>query len=204
MIMNKRTFKGLAAIVALFSASMVNAAIVSLTPSSQTANNTDTFNLTLHGTEFTNDVSFLNMTLTWDSNLLQLNTSDAQISAAATTALFDMGSFFSLIDSTAGSLTLAFDTPFGVPVVTTPSGIFDFLTLEFEAVSLAVTTATVTAAVGVQGGWLDGSNSPFTASYNDAQVSLNAVPVPAAVWLFGSGLIGLAGIARRSATIPAA
>lgn len=29
--------------------------------------------------------------------------------------------------------------------------------------------------------------------------SLSAVPVPAAVWLFGSGLIGLAGIARRKA-----
>lgn len=28
-------------------------------------------------------------------------------------------------------------------------------------------------------------------------VSLTAIPVPAAVWLFGSGLLGLAGIARR-------
>ena len=28
-------------------------------------------------------------------------------------------------------------------------------------------------------------------------VSVSAVPVPAAVWLFGSGLIGLAGFARR-------
>lgn len=36
--------------------------------------------------------------------------------------------------------------------------------------------------------------APFS---HDAQVNLTAVPVPAAVWLFGSGLIGLVGIARR-------
>jgi hypothetical protein len=30
-------------------------------------------------------------------------------------------------------------------------------------------------------------------------VSLTAVPVPAAVWLFGSGLVGLVGVARRKA-----
>ncbi len=31
----------------------------------------------------------------------------------------------------------------------------------------------------------------------DLRVELTAVPVPAAVWLFGSGLIGLVGVARR-------
>lgn len=34
-------------------------------------------------------------------------------------------------------------------------------------------------------------------SSNLATVSVSAVPVPAAVWLFGSGLIGLIGFARR-------
>ncbi len=34
-------------------------------------------------------------------------------------------------------------------------------------------------------------------NYIGAQIEIEAVPVPAAVWLFGSGLIGLAGIARR-------
>ena len=29
---------------------------------------------------------------------------------------------------------------------------------------------------------------------------VNAVPVPATVWLFGSGLIGLVGVARRKKT----
>ena len=36
-----------------------------------------------------------------------------------------------------------------------------------------------------------------TFSWSSSTVS--AVPVPAAVWLFGSGLVGLAGVARRSA-----
>lgn len=31
----------------------------------------------------------------------------------------------------------------------------------------------------------------------DANVDLSAVPVPAAVWLFGSGVVGLVGLARR-------
>lgn len=35
-----------------------------------------------------------------------------------------------------------------------------------------------------------------TSSYN-VQASIEPVPVPAALWLFGSGLIGLAGFARR-------
>jgi hypothetical protein len=31
----------------------------------------------------------------------------------------------------------------------------------------------------------------------EGAVAMPAVPVPAAIWLFGSGLIGLVGIARR-------
>lgn len=38
----------------------------------------------------------------------------------------------------------------------------------------------------------------FDSMYGEwTTVSLTAVPVPAAVWLFGSGLLGLVGIARR-------
>ena len=33
---------------------------------------------------------------------------------------------------------------------------------------------------------------------DDASLTIQAVPVPAAVWLFGSGLIGLLGVARRA------
>jgi hypothetical protein len=39
----------------------------------------------------------------------------------------------------------------------------------------------------------DGGNYPFISG----SVEPNVVPVPAAVWLFGSGLIGLLGVAKR-------
>ena len=121
---------GLSTLVAV---SLVNAATVSLTPSPQTVSVGDTFNITASGTDFTNDVGFLDMTLTWDTNFLTLNTTDATISSDATALGFILNPPFTTIDSsTPGSLFLSLDTPFGSPVITTPSGTLDFFTLEFR------------------------------------------------------------------------
>ena len=43
----------------------------------------------------------------------------------------------------------------------------------------------------------DDSSNPNFVSGTWVNYSVAAVPVPAAVWLFGSGLLGLAGVARR-------
>jgi len=40
---------------------------------------------------------------------------------------------------------------------------------------------------------------PFPGQAPSFQGTVSAVPVPAAVWLFGSGLLGLVGVARRKA-----
>lgn len=66
-----------------------------------------------------------------------------------------------------------------------------------------VTNATINVAEAAIGGtwsaW-DGVNPPydFTNDYEGAVVNpVSAIPVPAAIWLFGSGVVGLAGVARR-------
>jgi len=52
-------------------------------------------------------------------------------------------------------------------------------------------------AGGIRDGYGDAFNT-LSMSFSDAAgITPNIIPVPAAVWLFGSGLIGLIGIARR-------
>ncbi|MGD8630956.1 MAG: VPLPA-CTERM sorting domain-containing protein [Gammaproteobacteria bacterium] len=46
-------------------------------------------------------------------------------------------------------------------------------------------------------GILFGSGSVLSGLWDVNSFNTTVVPVPAAVWLFGSGLIGLAGVARR-------
>jgi len=43
----------------------------------------------------------------------------------------------------------------------------------------------------------DGGFDPTNKGYKSEGLAVTSVPVPAAVWLFGSGLLGLVGMARR-------
>ena len=67
-------------------------------------------------------------------------------------------------------------------------------TIEFTAVgegttSLVLTDSTVNP-------WA-GNGVPIHPSFLEGNLTVSAVPVPAAMWLFCSGLIGLASVAKR-------
>jgi hypothetical protein len=47
----------------------------------------------------------------------------------------------------------------------------------------------------------DGTPAGGSIFWDDASLEVSAVPVPAAVWLFGSGLLGLVGVARRKSRV---
>ena len=57
-------------------------------------------------------------------------------------------------------------------------------------------TGTLVSVGNVGSAWTPFDGTPYTEVYNVA-ITPSAIPVPAAVWLFGSGLLGLVGVARR-------
>jgi hypothetical protein len=106
----------------------------------------------------------------------------------------------SYVIGTGGSASLtAFDPVSGFIVI-------DGWTLDIDTLSIDAKTSSALDLSGTGTLWKAGytetnanwSFSAETASNYSMHIA-TVVPVPAAVWLFGSGLIGLAGIARRKA-----
>jgi len=79
-----------------------------------------------------------------------------------------------------------------------PQGLTPAFTLTGSALVAAGTgmwTGTLVSAGNIGTAWGSSfQNTQFSEVYD---VTVSAVPVPAAVWLFGSGLLGLVGVARR-------
>jgi len=70
---------------------------------------------------------------------------------------------------------------------------FDIIDLSLNAIGAAGTATDITFE-DVFGGWSLGG---VPVDYVAGQVAVTTVPEPAAAWLFGSGLIGLVGVAKR-------
>lgn len=58
-------------------------------------------------------------------------------------------------------------------------------------------TGQLVAAGNMGAEWQDFEGTQYSERYDLSIVNTSVVPVPASVWLFGSGLIGLIGVARR-------
>jgi hypothetical protein len=71
-------------------------------------------------------------------------------------------------------------------------------TLQFKALALGQTPLTLADNNSPAGPFFDVAAKQVTMNYQNAHV--NVVPIPAAVWLFGSGLLGLLSVARRRAS----
>ena len=188
--MKKKIIFGLMGFVSLVAASVANAATVSLTPSVNNIALGDTLTLTVQGTDFINDVSSGSVLVTWDAAQLTMTSSLADIAGSASANGFPLD--FGVNTLVPGQLSATYAS---LGTVAGPT--FDFFSINFVA-NPPPGTDTVSIGAGLFGDWQDGAGVSITGViYNGATVNVSAVPVPAAVWLFGSGLLGLVGVARR-------
>lgn len=175
-----------------FGATAVQAATITIDPLDSSVMPGATFDVTIVGldfTEFAGGTIGGGFSLAWDSSVLMLDS--VNLSFAGDQLFGQAGT----VDNVAGTLLNADVTSFnGVTAFD-----FDIAVLTFTAVGLGSTALDLSIGLFDNGSeriWADSSG------FNDTMPlfvdgSVNVIPIPAAVWLFGSGLIGLIGVARR-------
>lgn len=176
----------------LFSGHLSAATITWDSPTTN-VNTNDIFTVNVVGNNFLSNVNGGGVNILWDPTILNV------LSISINETVWDFGGF----GISTGTIDNQNGTVDGIMVNTLSNviGSFDIASIQFQAVGLGTSTLALTEYV--LNPWASGG-SRINPDFVDASVSvetlITAVPVPAAVWLFGSGLIGLVGLvglARR-------
>lgn len=192
--MYQRTLKAITALAVLgLTAGQSMAATVGLVEVNPIeTNGAATLDLQLVGTDFASPgVDGGAFTFSWDPSILQYT------ATTVASPPWDPGGFVNDANAASGVVDYVFTTY-------TPGGglfpNFDIATISFNVIGAVGTSTAITFADSAFGGFVAPGSVPVAVTYVDALVSVtaSAVPVPAAVWLFGTGLLGLAGVARRN------
>jgi hypothetical protein len=173
----------------------VSAATVGFNTSLATVNPGDSFSLTVQGSGFDTIVGG-GLNLSFNSSVLQINS--VTINQSVFEFYIGHGTEEGILDNSFGQLlNTSFNSFFGA------AGNFDIMDISFTAVGVGLSNL----ALSESGLWVFADE--FGGYYGDqvtfdpasVNVVLTTVPVPAAVWLFGSGLIGLIGVAKRRSSL---
>jgi hypothetical protein len=199
---NKMTHKIITGILGLFficAVSLSNAATVSVLPSSLDLFPGQTIILPVTGSGFANLVTSGSITLTWDSTLLNLETTpnDAAAQGVLNTGFARITTF----NLSPGQLDFSASV---IPGALAIGPDFDFINLIFTVIGASSTASRIDILAGPDGAWQDQSFQDYAdVTYLGSTITdtvFPAVPVTSAVWLFGSGLLGLVGVARCKKT----
>ncbi|BAZ94310.1 ornithine/acetylornithine aminotransferase [Thiohalobacter thiocyanaticus] len=184
----KTSIRFLSMLAALFTAT-ANAASISLSPQTTQAAPGDSLSFDLL-IDFSGDPTFGGaIDFFFDNSLLSFQ----GFTTATTTLVLDPAYDRSPDPVSSGLEGLAFGSDSGLEAGIVGTLTFQALAAGDTALTMAVTTDPL------KGGdfYSAVTYQQQAVTFLGSQVEVSAVPVPAAVWLFGSGLIGLAGIARR-------
>jgi len=154
----------------------------------------DSFTVLISGSGFANGTVGGGLSVAWDPNRLSLVGYDTSVFPG------DMlvTNSTTVLDAPAGTLS---NLDFGSfdPVLLSD---FDLVALSFTALAPGVSPINLSIGHYTLGGaalWFDSNYTQLDPVFAAGQVTI--VPVPAALWLMGSGLLWLAGIARRKHSV---
>ena len=208
--MNNMIKNSLVGAVSMLAMTGVNASIISVDPISQIVQPGSSFSATVQAdfSDVAAGASGGGFRVTWDTSLLTLNAGASNESAAISGSRLgqffnnggDAGFSITTVDAAAGTLDYSFTTcPLAFPCDTL--SVFDVYDLTFDVNPNASGSTPLGLGIdAINDPWLLGSNglpASVDPTYVGATVVVSGVPVPASVWLFGSGLLGLIGVARR-------
>lgn len=166
--------------------SSAHANVVSVSPFDQTVNLSDVFTIDIVASGFTTPVDAGGLNISFDSSVI----SPVLVSAPDQYAVF-ASSWNTNFQPVLSGNTLQ-DAFFFAD--SAPSGDFDIMTITFEAIATGDSSIVITESLlnPFAGGGL-----ALPVEFVNGNVSVSAVPVPAAIWLLASGMLGLGAVARR-------
>jgi len=173
--------------ISCFLSGYVQAATISLEPAPASLGVGDIFSLDIIGTDFVDNPDGGGVNLFYDGTIINV------LSVSIDETVWDFGA----TGISQGVIDNAFGTVNGVMVNawSDVGASFTVATVEFQAVGEGVSSLAMNEFKSNP--WA-GAGNPIVPDFLASSVTVGAVvPVPAAVWLFSSGLIGLVGVARR-------
>ena len=183
----KKLYKKLFIIASVLLSQQVSAATITWNVPDYSAGLNDVFTLDVIGTGFVGNVDGGGVNISYDATVLNV------LSVSIDENIWDLGAGISTgtIDNSVGTVN-------GITVNAFSSVTGDFIvaSIEFLAVGAGLTDTALSEYI--LNPWGSGGN-PINPDHVPGLVTVSAVPLPAAVWLFGAGLAALLGIARRKA-----
>ena len=172
-------------ILTLLFSGYLNAATITWDSTANNVNENDIFSLDVVGLGFVSNVDGGGVNLSFDPSVLSV------LSVSIDDLVWDLG-----VGNSTGTIDNVGGTVNGIAVNawSAVTGDFTVATIEFQVIGSIGFGSSLALSEYALNPWASGGSAINPIIANG---SVSVVPVPAAVWLFGSGLLALTSLARR-------